>query len=540
MSKRSTSILILGIIAGLLMGGCGGFGTERVQPLDQADLGSPAADIEPTLEGVGEDRSSGETVYADQITIGIGRDFYYGGADWHIVHGSLLIWEPLIYPDENMEPQPYLAESWEPNQDLTEWTFKLKNGITFQDGSPLTAQAAVDNLMGIHENYTPLPTLDRMEVMDDLTFKIILTDPTPALPDLLVFFQSAMLSPGTRDQAGVDMPIPYGTGPYQFVDYVDGEQIILERNEEYWGEPALTQRVVYRYIPDATSRLQALQSGEVDAIADVGSLIPSQGEIIEADQNLKLETVNVLTTHYLFFNTDQPPFDDPRLRQAVSMAIDRMLIVDETVYGYGVPGTSLITQLAETWVNQEASPTYDLEGAKVLAESVLGDQRVEVSFVLNSGLANRWPYGEIAQIIQYELADLGIDVQIQTVEGGTWNEMLANDEYQISMRPYTMSSGDPDDFMNYWARPDGIFNQKYSISYQNDQIQSLVDQAVSEIDPDKRKALHDQIQVLLIEDVPFTPIYHEATLYAMHKDVYDLTLDALFRPSLDTMYKVIE
>ena len=540
MSKRSTSILILGIIAGLLMGGCGGFGTERVQPLDQADLGSPAADIEPTLEGVGEDRSSGETVYADQITIGIGRDFYYGGADWHIVHGSLLIWEPLIYPDENMEPQPYLAESWEPNQDLTEWTFKLKNGIIFQDGSPLTAQAAVDNLMGIHENYTPLPTLDRMEVMDDLTFKIILTDPTPALPDLLVFFQSAMLSPGTRDQAGVDMPIPYGTGPYQFVDYVDGEQIILERNEEYWGEPALTQRVVYRYIPDATSRLQALQSGEVDAIADVGSLIPSQGEIIEADQNLKLETVNVLTTHYLFFNTDQPPFDDPRLRQAVSMAIDRMLIVDETVYGYGVPGTSLITQLAETWVNQEASPTYDLEGAKVLAESVLGDQRVEVSFVLNSGLANRWPYGEIAQIIQYELADLGIDVQIQTVEGGTWNEMLANDEYQISMRPYTMSSGDPDDFMNYWARPDGIFNQKYSISYQNDQIQSLVDQAVSEIDPDKRKALHDQIQVLLIEDVPFTPIYHEATLYAMHKDVYDLTLDALFRPSLDTMYKVIE
>ena len=100
----------------------------------------------------------------------------------------MLIWEPLIYPDENMEPQPYLAESWESNQDLTEWTFHLKEGITFHDGSPLTAQVAVDNLMGIHENYTPLPTLDRMEVIDDLSFKIFLTAPTPALPDLLVFF----------------------------------------------------------------------------------------------------------------------------------------------------------------------------------------------------------------------------------------------------------------------------------------------------------------------------------------------------------------
>ncbi len=540
MSKRTTLILILGILAGLWIGGCGGSVPEAAPSQDQAEVEPTVAEEGPTTEGSTEENPPAEPAYADQITIGIGRDLYYGGTDWHIVHGSLLIWEPLIYPDENMEPQPYLAESWEPNQDLTEWTFSLKDGITFQDGSPLTAQVAVENLMGIHENYTPLPTLDRMEVIDELTFKIILTDPTPALPDLLVFFESAMLSPGTRDQEGVDTPIPYGTGPYQFVDTIDGEQIILERNEDYWGEPALTRRVIYRYIPDATARLQALQSGEIDAIADVGSLIPSQGEIIEADPDLKLETVDVLTTHYLFFNTDQLPFDDPRLRQAVSMAIDRQLIVDEAIYGYGVPGTSLITQLAEAWVNPEASPIYDLESAKALAESVLGDQRVEVIFVLNSGLANRWPYGEIAQIVQFELADLGIDVQIQTVEGGTWNDMLANDQYQISMRPYTMSSGDPDDFMTYWARPDGIFNKNYSISYQNDQIQSLVDQAVSEIDPDTRKDLYDQIQALLIEDVPFTPIYHEATLYAMQKDVYDLTLDALFRPTLDIMYKVVE
>ena len=118
--------------------------------------------------------------------------------------------------------------------------------------------------------------------------------------------------------------------------------------------------------------------------------------------------------------------------------------------------------------------------------------------------------------------------------------MLGGDEYHISMRPYTMSSGDPDDFMTYWARQDGVFNKKYSISYQNDQVQSLIDQAVSETDPLLRKELYDQIQVILIEEVPFTPVYHEITLYAMRENVYDLSLDPLFRPSLDTVYKVVE
>jgi peptide/nickel transport system substrate-binding protein len=481
-----------------------------------------------------------EPKHAEEVVIGIGRDLYYGHTQWHMIHGSLRVWEPLIYPDENMNPQPFLATSWEHNPEMTEWTFHLREGVSFHDGTPLTADIAVQNLLGTHENYTPLPNLDKIEVDDPASFTIYLTKPTPALPDLLVFFQSAMLSPASWEQDDVDEPIPYGTGPFRFVDYVDGERIILERNENYWGDSAETERIIYQFIPDSTTRLQALQSGEIDAIADVGSIIPSQGEIIESDESLNLYTVDVLTTHYLFFNNDKPPFDNQTLRQAVSLAIDRELIVNETVYGYGVPGESLVTQLATQWVNPDASPEFDSQKAQELAQSVLGDEQVGVTFVLNSGLANRWPYAEIAQIIQFELSDLGFDVEIQTVEGGTWNEMLANDEYDISMRPYTMSSGDPDDFMTYWARSDGIFNKNYSISYQDDQVQAMIEQAVSEVDQTARKALYDEIQAILIEQAPFTPIYHEVTLYATRDTVFDLTLDALFRPSLDTVYKLVE
>lgn len=520
MKKFGFRTLILLLLALFLMTGCTPTATEEAEVPTEAP------------ENI--------TEYADEVVIGIGRDLYYGNSQWHMIHGSLHVWEPLVYPDQNMNPQPYLAESWEHNQDMTEWTFHLQEGITFHDGTPLTAEVAVDNLQSIHENYTPLPTLDSIEVLDESSFVIKLTESTPALPDLLGYFQSAMLSPATHGQSEENQPVPYGTGPFKFVEYVEGERIVLERNQDYWGEAPKVKRVIYRYIPDSTTRLQALQSGEIDAIADVGSIIPSQGEIVETDPDLKLLTVDVLTTHYLFFNNDKPPFDNQQLRQAVSLAINREQIVEETVYGYGVPGTSLITQLAEKWVNPDATPRHDLEEAKALAQSVLGEERVQVDFVVNSGLANRWPYGEIAQIIQFRLEDLGIDVAIKTVEGGTWNEMLANDEYHISMRPYTMSSGDPDDFMTYWARPEGVFNQKYSISYQNDQIQKLIDQAVSEVEPDSRREYYDQIQAMLIEEAPFTPIYHEVTLYATKDTVFDLTLDAVFRPSLDTMYKVVE
>jgi peptide/nickel transport system substrate-binding protein len=495
----------------------------------------------PTTEDAAAYLTAGEQAnLASEVVIGVGRNLYYGHSDWHPIHGSLNVWESLIYPDENLNPQPVLAKSWSANADNTEWTITLKEGIYFHDGTPLTADVAVYNLLGAHENYTPLATLDRIEAVDDTIVKIYLTAPTPTLPNLLGGWQSAMFSPATHQQQDKDYPVPYGTGPYMFKEYVDGEKIVLVRNEAYWGEPAKTERIIYRYIPDANTRLLALQSGEIDAIADVGSIMPSQGALVESDGNLNLYLQDVVTTHYLFFNNDKAPFDNPTLRRAVSMALDRELVVNEAVYGYGVPATGNLTQLATSWVNPNAKPVYDPEQAKALAQSVLGDERMSVTFVLNSGLANRWPYAEIAQIIQYSLADLGLDVDIQTVEGGTWNEMLGNDEYDLSMRPYTMSSGDPDDFMTYWARSNGIFNKKYSISYADAHVEELIAEAIAEVDPATRKAYYDELQTIFIEQTPFTPIYHEVTLYAARKNVSGLSLDPIFNPSLATVYKAIE
>jgi peptide/nickel transport system substrate-binding protein len=456
-----------------------------------------------------------------------------------MIHGSLGVWESLIYPDENLEPQPVLAAGWESNDDATEWTIHLREGIVFHDGTPFNAEIAAANLLSAHENYTPIATLDRIEVVDDLTLKIFLSEPTPALMALLSNYSSAQFSPATFEQADAEVPMPYGSGPYKFESYTDGEQIVLVRNKDYWGEPAKTERIIYRFIPDANTRIMALQSGEIDAIIDVGALIPSQGQLIEQTEGLVLATQDVVTTHYLFFNNDKAPLDNVVLRQAISMAIDRELITQEAVYGYGLPAVSNITPLSTEWVNPDAKPVFDPEQANVLAQSVLGDERLDLTLVISSSLANRWPYAEIAQIIQAELAEIGIDLEIEMVEGGTWNEKLANDDYDMSIRPYTLSSGDPDDFMSYWARENGSFNTKYSISYSDTQVEALIADAISETDHSQRQALYAQLQMIFADQVPFTPIYHEQSLFAYNELVKDLTMDASFKPALEKVYKLV-
>ncbi|MEA3341127.1 MAG: ABC transporter substrate-binding protein, partial [Chloroflexota bacterium] len=314
--------------------------------------------------------------------------------------------------------------------------------------------------------------------------------------------------------------------------------IILERSDDYWGEPARLESVTFKYIPDATTRLAALQTGEIDAIADVGSLQPEQASVVEQDPDLVLLQQGVATSHYLTFNSGKPPFDDVRLRQAVSLLIDRQGLVDHTLYSFGEPGISVITPHARQWVRTDIAPPYDLEAAKALAEQALGGERVEASLVLHSGLLGRWPYENISQILQAAMAELGIDVEIKTMEGGAWSEALKAGEYNLTMMPYTLMTGDPDFFMGRWVWSEGDMNQKRSYGYANERADELVVAAISELDPVVRKEYYDELQAIVAEDVPFTPLFHEVTIYATRKNVKDLLLDVQFKPSLDKAYIV--
>lgn len=470
------------------------------------------------------------------LTIGLGRDLYYGPGTWEFVHGSLGVWEPLVILDNDMVAQPVLATSWEPNEDGTVWTFRLREGVTFHDGTLFNADAVLLNIPMLQEEYmTTLPNLDSLEKVDEHTVALLMEQPTPNLPQLIAYFSSAMLSPGAVGEDG-RLTAPVGTGPFAFVEYIEDDSIVLRRNDDYWGEPARLAEVTFKYIPDASTRLAALQAGDIDAIADVGSLQPEQAAVIQADDDLLLFEQGVATTHYLTFNSGKPPFDDVRLRQAVSKAINRQGLVDSTLYGFGDPGVSVITPHATQWVHTDIAPSYNLEEARSLATEALDGEQVEVRLVLNAALLGRWPYENISQILQATLADMGIDVQIHTLEGGAWNEALRDGDYDLTMMPYTLMTGDPDFFMGRWVWSEGDMNQRRSYGYANERADELVLAAQSEMDTDQRRAFYLELQEIVAEDVPFTPLYHETTIYAARKNVHGLELDVQFKPSIERAY----
>ena len=470
------------------------------------------------------------------LTIGLGRDLYDGPGTWYSLHGSLGVWEPLVILANDMVAQPVLATSWEANEDGTVWTFNLREGVTFHDGTPFNADAVLLNIPKLQEEYmTTLPNLDSLEKVDEHTVAFLMEQPTPNLPQLIAYFSSAMLSPGAVGEDGRPTA-PVGTGPFVFVEYIEDDSIVLRRNDDYWGEPVRLAEVTFKYIPDASTRLAALQAGDIDAIADVGSLQPEQASVIKGDDDLVLFEQGVATTHYLTFNSGKPPFDDVRLRQAVSKAIDRQGLVDSTLYGFGDPGVSVITPHATQWVHTDIAPSYNLEEARSLAAEALEGQQVEVRLILNAGLLGRWPYENISQILQATLADMGIDVHIHTLEGGAWNEALRDGDYHLTMMPYTLMTGDPDFFMGRWVWSEGDMNQRRSYGYTNQRADELVLAAQSEMDTDQRRDFYLELQEIVAEDVPFTPLYHEITIYAARKNVHGLELDVQFKPSIEQAY----
>ncbi len=527
---RKTFILsLVALLALTVVAGC------AARPAAQPAAPSPSSGA-ATEQSAAEPAPATET--PQELIIGVGRNLYSGPQSWYIVHGSVDVWEPLVILDDDMVAQPVLATSWEMEPDGKVWTFSLREGVRFHDGTPFNADAVLLNIPKLQEHYErTLPNLSRLEKVDDYTVRFILSEPTPNLPQHIAYFSSAMMSPASLGEDGLPVA-PIGTGPFRFVSYAKDDSIVVARNDDYWGRLPHLNQVTFKYIPDATTRLAALQSGQIDAIADVGSLQPEQAPVIENDPDLALLRQPVATTHYLTFNSGQPPFSDARLRQAVSRVIDRQALVEQTLHGFGRPGSSVLTPLASEWARTDLSPRYAPDEAATLAQEALNGERVTARLLLNSGLIGRWPYENLAQIIQAAAEPLGIDIEIRTLEGGAWNEALQAGEYELTLMPYTLMAGDPDFFMQPWVASDGDLNVRRRYGYANPRADELIAAARCEMDPTTRKAQYDELQAILAEDVPFTPLYHEVALYAVNKSVVGLQLDIQFKPSLSTAYRV--
>src|SRR5919197_241692 len=316
-----------------------------------------------------------------------------------------------------------------------------------------------------------------------------------------------------------------GTGPFKLGEWKKGESAELLANPSYRGGAPTLDRVRVQVIPDPNARAAALRAGEVDALVELGAVQPDQALELRADPNIVVREREIALGHYLFFNGTKPPFGDVRLRQAVSLAVDRAGLVRNVMHGYGRLGGSLLSPLAEWVARSDLQPTYDPARATALAQAALGGGRQRVVLLLNSFQMGRYPYKAIGEVMQAQLAPLGLDVEIRVVDNAAYAAALKAGDYNLSFSTQAWPNGDPDFIFRRYLHSQGQVNLERSFGYANPRADQLIDQAFAERDPARRKAAYDELQALAADQVPASPLFYDVLIWATRKGVSGLEMD---------------
>ncbi len=403
----------------------------------------------------------------------------------------------------SIEIEAALAESWTPSPDLLSYDFVLRPGVAFHDGTPVDAAAIETNILRQLDPNHPLH-LDNMlytgilyadvasvEVTDDLQLRFTMSAPTTLLPGNLAIFAGGMVSPTALEALGADFGQGViGTGPFALESFTRDVELVLVANETYWGGRPALDRIVFRTISDDTVRFTELTTGGIDAANQIDF---KDVDNLEGDANLQAITGNFLNMQYLGFNLTLAPFDNPAVRQAVQHAVNRQNIADAIFYGaYTLGAGPVAPGLAGYDPTLAEIYPYDPERARtLLAEAGVGEIEVDLRNRANS----YWPL--IGQLIQADLAEVGITVNLQALEDAEFYAGLNNNSTAFFLNDWTWDNGDPDNVMFSLFSAQAAFDR---FGFKDPEVDALNAQAKAESDPAVRADLYIQAQRLILDN----------------------------------------
>lgn len=449
---------------------------------------------------------------------------------------SQSILETLVtFTEGKTTVEPLLATEWTESEDGLTYTFTLQEGIKFHDGTEFNAEAVVANFerwmnakdgeqfFVYSSNFGGVTgdeshNLAAVEVVDEYSVKFTLNHVMPTFLKTLALTPFSISSPAALEKYGEDYGSnPVGTGPFIFEEWKRNDRVVLNKNEEYWmdGYPKLDQ-VIFRTIPDNSSRLNALLSGEVDM---VDGLDPGNIEQINADENFQLITRPSLNTGYLGFTVTREPFDDKFVRQALNYAVDKDAMIDAFFAGQAEAAKNPIPPAVEGY-NDEIDPyPYDPEKAKeLLAEAGYPDGFEMELWAMPVSRPYMPDANKVAEFLQKSFADIGVKAEIVTYEWATYLEKAKKGEADTFILGWTGANGDADDFIyNLWHGNNvGSLN---STQYSNEELNKVLTEARSIIDQNKRNELYQQAQEIMHEDPPIIPLVHTTPTLAARADI---------------------
>ncbi len=454
-----------------------------------------------------------------------------------------LMFEGLVGFNEKMEMVPMLAERWEASPDATTFTFYLRKGVKFHDGTPFNAEAVKYNFDRITnpdnklKRYGLYRIIAKTEVVDEYTVKFTMSEPFGAMLATFAHPAGGIVSPAAAKQGEQVKEFgkkPVGTGPYRFVEWIPGDHLLVEKFDGYWNPEAgaKVDQILIKPVPEAGTRINMLQAGDAHFI---NTLPYAQVKLVKGNPDISITENEAIYTFWVAMNTQKEPFTDKRVRQALNYAVDKQAIIDAVLQGYGKPVDSPLAPRVWGYTPVMTYP-YDLDKAKaMLAEA--GVSNVKTTLWCAESTEAR----EVAVAIQGQLKEVGFDLEVVPMEAATLNaERFKPFEENKSMMNYagwSPSTGDADwglrPLLATEAWPPTLFNLAF---YSNPAFDEQIKAGLATADPEKRKAAYAIAQKIVMEDAPWIFLWYNILLGGISNKVGGMTIQPDGIAYLRTVY----
>ncbi|MDQ0254709.1 peptide/nickel transport system substrate-binding protein [Evansella vedderi] len=553
--------LMLGFI--LVLSACAG--TGDVEP---SDGGADEDETEETGDDNGGDDAAVDSD-GDNIVIAVSSDLVsldpHGNNDVPSSNVRSNLYETLVKQNENMEIVEGLATDWEPVGDNA-WKFTLREGVKYHDGTEFTAADVKANLERVLDPAIASPRAFLFNMITDVTvesdYEVVITTEYPFAPLLshLAHDAGGMLSNAVIEEdyaqaleaAGLDLTVeeyyelraaggdefeevvgeiaehvglyaaqhPYGTGFFKLESRNSGEQTVLSRFEDYWGENAKPATVTFKVVPEPAARVAELETG-YSHIAD--PIQPTDKNYVNDHADTFVNVQESVSLSYVGFNTQKAPFDDPKVRQAISLIVDQEAIIEGIYQGNGIPAVGPLAPDVFGYDPEVDGLLHDLDRARELLEEAGYADGFSTTIWTNDNEQRV----ETALYIQHVLGEFNIDVEIEELEWGAYLERTANGEHDMFILGWSTVTADADYGM-YALLHSSMHGSPGNRSFlSDDTLDELLDAGRRETDPDARLAIYREAQDLLVDLAPMIYVHHQNYLTGVRNEVQGFWVDAL-------------
>ncbi|MCR4435106.1 MAG: nickel ABC transporter substrate-binding protein [Clostridiales bacterium] len=514
--KRAVALIFLLLAA--FTAGCSGTASDTQQP------------------GTGQSANDKQLVVA--VSTDVGVDQLDAASYKGLIQAYPMIYDGLVEYGEKGEILPSLAESWDISEDGKVYTFHLRKGVKFSDGTDFNAEAAkfsMERWYGdpANSSLNVSNALKSVEAVDPYTLKLTFDKAYyPFLSELTYPRPVRIISPSAVEPKGDvkgKFVKPIGTGAWMVESYTKDQQAVLVPNPNYWSKKPNLSKIVLKVIPDPQSRVMALKSGEVDFSGGTMGKIPLESiPTIKNSDTLKMESTSSTTSYFLVFNYQNPLLQDIHVRKAINLALNKKSMVDNLLGGVGKPAQGLfqftvpyVTEANNQWYEYDQAQAKDLL-EKAGYKDTNGDgilekdgKPLELNLVLQNQEYPEWK--TMCEFTQAQLQEIGIKLNLQMLESNAYYDALwTNRQYDLIIYRTYSDSWNPHGFLM------GLFHKTKdgaAVAWSDSELEKLIDQVMPLMDENERQKKYDEIFALMYQKAVCAPLYYPDEIFVFNKKV---------------------